>query len=229
MPLLLELRLEFMEVLRRIPVLPQPTVKKKSRLSYSITFKLAAVRHAEAHGNRATARYLGINEKQIRDWRSKKLSLMNTNANAKRLKGAGRQITDPKRERDLKAWIEREQKSGKAITHSEVQEKAKLLSSDHQFKASSGWLRRWKIRHSLSLSKSMIGLNNNNNNNNNYTSATHFGALFSSDKYNYMYAAFQQYKNDFEKDKEFKDKINCALTLLELQNATIFQKYKSVC
>ena len=68
-----------------------PKAKKKSRLSYSINFKLAAVRHAESHGNRATARYLGINEKQIRDWRSKKSSLLNTNANAKRLKGAGRQ------------------------------------------------------------------------------------------------------------------------------------------
>ena len=79
-------------------LIPSPNAslapKKKSRLSYSINFKLAAVRHAESHGNRATARYLGINEKQIRDWRSKKSSLMNTNANAKRLKGAGRQCSD---------------------------------------------------------------------------------------------------------------------------------------
>jgi len=211
-----------MEVIRRIPLLPQPTVKKKSRLSYSITFKLAAVRHAEAHGNRATARYLGINEKQIRDWRSKKVSLMNTNANAKRLKGAGRQVTDPKRERDLKAWFDREQKDGKVVTHTDVQEKAKLLSNDQQFKASSGWLRRWKIRHSLSLNKSMIGMNNNNY----ATCRNPFTPIYPPEHYNYMQTAFQHYKEEYEKEKEFKDKITCALALLELQSPTTIHKYK---
>ncbi len=68
----------------------QTCSKKKNRLSYSIMFKLAAVCFAETNGNRATARYLGINEKQIRDWRSKKHYLLQCDANAKRLKGAGR-------------------------------------------------------------------------------------------------------------------------------------------
>ena len=64
---------------------------KKHRLSYSVMFKLAAVCYAETYGNRATARYLGINEKQIRDWRSKKCNLIQSDSSAKRLKGAGRQ------------------------------------------------------------------------------------------------------------------------------------------
>lgn len=63
---------------------------KKQRLSYSVMFKLAAVCYAETYGNRATARYLGVNEKQIRDWKSKKHDLIHCDSGAKRLKGAAR-------------------------------------------------------------------------------------------------------------------------------------------
>ena len=65
-------------------------MKKKQRLSYSIMFKLAAVCYAEIYGNRATARYIGVNEKQIRDWRSKKHHLVHCDSKAKRLKGAAK-------------------------------------------------------------------------------------------------------------------------------------------
>lgn len=65
--------------------------KKKQRLSYSVMFKLAAVCYSETYGNRATARFLGVNEKQIRDWKSKKHHLIHCDSQAKRLKGAARQ------------------------------------------------------------------------------------------------------------------------------------------
>ena len=67
--------------------------KKKQRLSYSVMFKLAAVCYAETYGNRATARYVGVNEKQIRDWKAKKHHLILCDSQAKRLKGAGRYRT----------------------------------------------------------------------------------------------------------------------------------------
>ena len=63
---------------------------KKQRLSYSVKFKLGAVFYAEIYGNRATARYIGVNEKQIRDWRSKKHHLVHSESTAKRLKGAAK-------------------------------------------------------------------------------------------------------------------------------------------
>ena len=215
-----------MEILSRMPVL-QPA-KKKSRLSYSITFKLAAVRHAELHGNRSTARYLGINEKQIRDWRSKKVCLMNTNSNAKRLKGAGRQVTDTRRERDLKEWIEQEQRDGKPVSRTEVQEKAKVLSSSTDFKASAGWLRRWKLRHNVSLEQSST-LDSFNNN----FTMTPFGTVIpSSDGLSFLQPIKVEYQKDikmeFQKDREVRDRITCALALLELNSSTTIHPYKGV-
>lgn len=220
-----------MEFLRHIPTLPSPpssTIsKKKSRLSYSITFKLAAVRHAEVHGNRSTARYLGINEKQIRDWRSKKPSLMNTNANAKRLKGAGRQVGDSKREKELKTWLEREQQQGKRLSQLDVQDKAKSLSADHHFKASSGWWRRWKIRHCYMLEKQatdIVSLNNNNNYSNlqlptfNQSVEQNDIKTITSSIYNNTTASLPFFKSHIEGEQEFKDRITCALALLELKS-----------
>ena len=185
-----------------------PSSKKKSRLSYSVTFKLAAVDHAETHGNRATARYLGINEKQIRDWRSKKSCLLNTNANAKRLKGAGRQVSDARRERELKAWIEEEQKNGKTISRSDVQKKAKTFSDDDHFKASSGWLRRWKIRNNYTLNKPIGGLDIND------FMITKMSSVSLHDK-RYVGSPIKR-SSDIE--KEFKERIQCALALLELNS-----------
>ena len=190
------------------------SIKKKCRLSYSITFKLSAVQHAEVHGNRATARYLGINEKQIRDWRSKKLNLMNTNCNAKRLKGAGRQVTDSKREQGLSEWIQTEKRNGKMISRVDIQEKAKSLTTDDKFKASAGWLRRWRMRHQVLLERS----------------AERDLAFISG-----FNPHMRLYRDGFdmltsikgmEKEREFRDKITCALALLELQTAIIIHKYK---
>ena len=202
-----------MEVLRRIPI-QAPTFKKKSRLSYSINFKLAAVRHAEAHGNRATARYLGINEKQIRDWRSKKTCLMNTNSNAKRLKGAGRQVTDSKRDIELKVWIDKQQQDGKLIRHCDVQEKAKRFSNEENFKASSGWLRRWKVRQSYPSHIGFVELNNN-------YSPTPFENTVSLLPPPPIKCSLDR---SLDREKEFRDRITCALALLDLKSP-IIHKY----
>lgn len=202
-----------MELLRRIPILGVSSAsKKKSRLSYSVTFKLAAVEHAETHGNRATARYLGINEKQIRDWRSKKSFLLNTKSDAKRLKGAGRQVSDARREQELKAWIEEEQKNGNMISRSDVQKKAKTFSNDGHFKASSGWLRRWKIRNNYTLNKPIVGLDIND------IMISKMSSVSLNDNHHQRYHVMSPVKRTTDIEKEFKDRIQCALALLELNS-----------
>ena len=125
-------------------------------MSYNITFKLSAVLHAEIHGNRAAARDLGINEKQIRDWRSKKLNLMSTNFNAKRLKGAGRQSFDLKREQKPARRNETEtQEKREELTSNrvDVEEKAANLVIDEELSAPPAWLKLWRIEYNFSLKK----------------------------------------------------------------------------
>ena len=49
----------------------------KQRTAYTTKEKLAAIKFAEAHGNRAAQREFGINESNIWDWRKKKIDLRN--------------------------------------------------------------------------------------------------------------------------------------------------------
>ena len=246
-------------------LIPSPngstTPKKKSRLSYSINFKLAAVRHAESHGNRATARYLGINEKQIRDWRSKKSSLMNTNVNAKRLKGAGRQCGDSNKRpskgvsnsthhtslnnaNNSNSNIKNPSTSFMPVVNHHLNHHAQQSRYDFSWWSqclphSKSIIMKDEFRDdSFSSSPSPPSLSPNNNNNNNYV--THSiksiieeshaqrpsrGTLycsppqlhFSPDNENVQR---QVYKSDDEGEQELKEKISCALALLELKKTS---------
>uniref|UniRef100_A0A7M5XBY2 Brinker DNA-binding domain-containing protein n=1 Tax=Clytia hemisphaerica TaxID=252671 RepID=A0A7M5XBY2_9CNID len=208
--------------------------KKKSRLSYSITFKLAAVRHAESHGNRATARYLGINEKQIRDWRSKKTSLMSTNANAKRLKGAGRQGGGETKNRH---------KSTNSLP-TNVNLKAKVqpfTPSPPSHRYDFSWWRQCLPRSNTTILKDEIHVPQQQksyatlspqtqtaqtNNNNNYVRHSIKSIMASShtsptkaesSSQPTITSQFHHHSPTKKNDQEFKDKVSCALALLELK------------
>lgn len=217
---------------------PSSTNKKKSRLSYSVTFKLAAVRHAESHGNRATARYLGINEKQIRDWRSKKTNLMNTNANAKRLKGAGRQS----------AGIEPNSKRNKVIPNSEAHPKSNtvfpsppstLRYEERYFPWWNEWLPRSEPTTTMLLNERKTSMNfAPSNNNNNFvthsiksimadspspksSSSSGSGSLYSPEEHLVHHNhRIKQEPQVIENEQEVKDKLSCALALLELKKSS---------
>eukprot|EP00112_Aurelia_sp_Birch-Aquarium-sp1_P001535 Seg1166.2 transcript_id=Seg1166.2/GoldUCD/mRNA.D3Y31 product="hypothetical protein" protein_id=Seg1166.2/GoldUCD/D3Y31 len=186
--------------------------KKKCRLSYSITFKLAAVRHAEINGNRATARYLGINEKQIRDWRSKKMSLMNTNCNAKRLKGAGRQANDANKSKNASSP---EDVQGKEFKMDSSQrsfiENIENIAREKKLQMTTEWMHRWKIRQPMLIQRS-----------DNLDIMRAFslpGVLMYGPRYDYGVT------KNLEKEREFHEKITCALALLDLKTAIIIHKY----
>lgn len=186
--------------------------KKKCRLSYSITFKLAAVRHAEINGNRATARYLGINEKQIRDWRSKKLSLMNTNCNAKRLKGAGRQMNEGTRITNARSSPEAMKiKNAKyQMQQQPVIENIENLAREKNIQMAAEWMYSWKIRHQMLMQRSE-----------NYDvirTFRHPAMFVQSPRYDYGMT------KNLEKEREFHEKITCALALLDLKTPIIEHK-----
>eukprot|EP00795_Rhopilema_esculentum_P015636 gene15636-6920_t len=166
---------------------------KKHRLSYSVMFKLAAVHYAEMYGNRATARYLGVNEKQIRDWRSKKHSLVQCDSNAKRLKGAGRHICQMRD--DLQFEQAKNQMRLKDNAVYDISKNSKIFSAfPGKYLETSNWNSTFSIN----------GLNHN--------------GIYNIEEY-YK----EQSKGSFAKRKEtdrefdFHERFSCALALLELQ------------
>ena len=183
--------------------------KRKCRLSYSITFKLGAVRHAEINGNRATARYLGINEKQIRDWRSKKLSLMNTNCNAKRLKGAGRQMSERLSSKSNPDG--NKLKTPKFQAHQQsVIENIENIVREKNFQMTGELMHCWKMRNPMFIHRS--------ENLDVFRAFRHPAMLLQSPRYDYGIA------KNLEKEREFHEKITCALALLDLKTPIIERK-----
>ena len=186
--------------------------KKKCRLSYSITFKLAAVRHAEINGNRATARYLGINEKQIRDWRSKKLSLMNTNCNAKRLKGAGRQLNEVNRIKNVNSPNDIVKKEANIQTHHmSLFENLENITREKTFHMRNEWMHGWKMCQPMMMHRSeKLDI---------IRAFGHQGMFMHGPRYDHGIT------KNMEKEREFHEKINCALALLDLKTNFVLHKY----
>ena len=183
--------------------------KRKCRLSYSITFKLGAVRHAEVNGNRATARYLGINEKQIRDWRSKKLSLMNTNCNAKRLKGAGRQMNERSGNRSSLEADKLKHSNSQAQQQSVI-ENIENIFREKSLQMAGDVMHCWKMRNPVFMHRS--------ENLDIFRAFRHPAMLLQSPRYEYGIA------KNLEKEREFHEKITCALALLDLKTPIIERK-----
>ena len=124
---------------------------KCKRSSYDAAFKLKVVLHAKESGsNRQIADHFGINEKQVRTWRKSKEELSNQNRSAKRFKGAGRAVTDEKLDKNLITWVWESRKEGLAGSGKDVTIEAHRQSTNPEFKASPGWLSRFKTRHTIS-------------------------------------------------------------------------------
>ena len=86
----------------------------------------------------------------MRTWRKSKEELSNQNRSAKRFKGAGRPVTDEKLDKNLITWVRESRKEGLAVSGKDVIIEARRQSTNPEFKASPGWLSRFKTRHTLS-------------------------------------------------------------------------------
>jgi len=122
------------------------------RQAYTAGEKLAVVKYAEAHGNRAASRhFVGINEANIRLWCKQKehLQQMPCTKSANR----GRQSAYPELEAKLLEWITDLQQQGIGVSVIEVRLKAKQLAGEmaqsSAFKASYGWARKFMVRNHL--------------------------------------------------------------------------------
>ena len=66
-----------------------------------------------------------------------------------RQKGGGRKIKDPKMEIELLKWIKENYERELVIKGSDIQEKARTLTNFPDFKASKGWLEKFRKKHNI--------------------------------------------------------------------------------
>ena len=131
--------------------------KGQKRQKYSPEVKKQAIAYAEIHGNRSASRHFQVDERITREWRGKKIQnegVLATRGNKgkqrSRLCGAGRKPLGTKLE---------EVSRGVRVSSKLIMKKAQVTFndmnqnnvSDIDFKASRGWLSKFKKRNGLSL------------------------------------------------------------------------------
>ena len=132
--------------------------------TYSLELKKQAVDYAKCHSNRDAARKYGVDEKRIREWRSKyqeiaTKSLEKGGSKRKKLDGGGRKITNEELEAEVLEWIHERRAGMLRVSRKLIMKKAKIIhdqSTDEpaekeKFVASRGWLEKFMKRNGLSL------------------------------------------------------------------------------
>ena len=136
--------------------------------SYTLEFKMNAIRYAEINGNASTGRKFSVDRKRIRDWRATKekiieLSGKEKGKKKKRCIGGGRKPFSERLEEIILEWIYDRRSKGLHVSRKLIMKKAKILFDDmkkgeqteedidNEFLASTGWLRNFMKRNGLSL------------------------------------------------------------------------------
>lgn len=141
--------------------------KGRKLKKYSLEMKIEAVSYAEFHGNRPASKEFHVDEKRIREWRSKKSEIeeciaTKSGRQRKKLKGGGRKPFNAKLEELLLAWISESQTQGLQLSPKLIMKKAESVYHDikeggdtsvEDFKASRGWVTRFMERNSLILTR----------------------------------------------------------------------------
>lgn len=116
---------------------------------------MKVVAYAETHTNAAAEREYDINEKLIRDWRSKKVALATVKKTAKKIRHNPSPVA--KLEVDLNTWVLDLRSQGYVVTRSAIRLQALTMAkkTDYEtptdFKASAGWCTRFMKRYGLTL------------------------------------------------------------------------------
>ncbi|TRY89392.1 hypothetical protein DNTS_024128, partial [Danionella cerebrum] len=129
-------------------------MSKQKRLAYKVPFKLAVIKFAKEHGNRAAERHFGRppTEKMIREWRKQEDQLQKLEKSRHTL----RQKTAkwPELEVEVKVWITRHRQNGYRVSTKMIINEAKRIAVEkgiQDFIGSLSWCYRFLKRSGLSL------------------------------------------------------------------------------
>lgn len=127
--------------------------------SYTLAFKESAVRKAQNSSNRQAARDVGVDEKRIREWRTKLPLLQQAGAGPSskkrcRLPGGGRKPLMPEVEQAVADWVVLQRQSYHRVTRRAISIKAKALAvaqGQINFAASAGWVDNFMRRYDFTI------------------------------------------------------------------------------
>ena len=127
--------------------------------SYTIAFKLKVVDFAKANNNSLASKTFCVDRKRVIEWRKNEQSLkcMDNKTLKKKKKGSGRKLVYPDIDTTLLGWIQKRRNAGARVTGKALKAEAMRLhrlNGNQQFKASCGWLRKFRRRHNLKFRKS---------------------------------------------------------------------------
>ena len=130
------------------------------RKCYDIDFKLQVAQRPNSESNRAIAKELHINKRQVRDWRRQKeelIALINSrkrsNGKRQRLSGGERKVKYVDQEAQIAEWVLDQREKTLRVTYKYIAEKAKEIIEDPCFKASRWWVTTLIDRWGISLRK----------------------------------------------------------------------------
>lgn len=125
------------------------------RSSYTVKFKISAVKYAKEKNISEASRKFEVDRKRIREWVSfydaGKLQVQAPSR--KHLSGGERKLRDADIDRDIFEWCSEKRSQRIRVTGKAVFLEAQrrfLAGGITSFKASRGWLEKWKARHSVS-------------------------------------------------------------------------------
>ena len=131
---------------------PQSSASIMQRASYTASFKIKAVEHAEKHGIREAGRTFDVNECNIRLWKKNKETLSNKNRTCR---DRGRRAAHPELEDKLVEYVRERRESGSAVTTVQIRLYAlkvmREIDPSSQFKASPKWCYNFMNRHDISI------------------------------------------------------------------------------
>lgn len=123
---------------------PPPTTTKRTRLSYSVEFKLHVIEHAKTSSQRKTAKHFNIDESQVRRWQKNSQNLQ-----AVTKKSSRKQLTKVRVPRYLELehtvsrWVIERIDAGEKVNGKRVLEEARKLAFSQglfEFKGSLNWV-----------------------------------------------------------------------------------------
>lgn len=135
-----------------------PQHKGMKNRCYDLAFKLRVVDYAKQNSNHKAAKQFGVDRKRVIEWRGQEdILLKNESKKRKRLPGAGQKVKSIEIERKLLQWMDNRRHAGGRVTGKALKKEClrlHQLEGDQSFKASCGWLRRFRRRHKLVFRRS---------------------------------------------------------------------------
>uniref|UniRef100_A0A8R1DUD4 HTH CENPB-type domain-containing protein n=1 Tax=Caenorhabditis japonica TaxID=281687 RepID=A0A8R1DUD4_CAEJA len=124
------------------------------RNSYTLEFKIKVVEYAKKENISRAAREFNVNRQCISRWMTQKedfeSNITEKRNGRKRVKGAGRQLSNPNFDKELLDWIQEQKSLNLKVSRKIIQDQARLMNSNIDFVGSNGWLESFLKRHNLS-------------------------------------------------------------------------------